>query len=106
MTTRELGFLFVALGFLVFGVECAYGQDLDCRLLTDMALVSRALAEDKVTPEQSERIMLRIYARTEPSIDIIRALLSAAGKDGSAPSSFAERIGTVCSTGVKSKVKT
>lgn len=73
----------------------------DCALLADMALVSRALAEDGLKPDQAERIMLRIYASHPTGLETIRAAVKAGQSDRSSPVDFGTRVGMSCMQGLR-----
>lgn len=70
----------------------------ECALAADMALVARALAEDKIDRDKASSIMARIYtAESERGRDLVKAIIGAAFHP-SAPSAaqFSELLGQTC----------
>lgn len=100
---RLIGFVLVlvAVAFTVVYVTKAYAAPRvqsgeECQLLADMALVARALAEDKMPRDQADRIMARIYKVTEHGVAFMNLITAAAYRDEGGAGDFASRFLQTC----------
>ena len=89
--------LALAWGSAAFGAPRATNER-ECTIAADMAVVARALAEEKLEPPKAELIMRRIYD-VSPSAkgqQLLQTILSAAYRQREPAGKFASKLFTVC----------
>jgi hypothetical protein len=70
----------------------------ECTLAADMAIVARALAEERLDPGRAETVMRRIYdlSLAADREELMRAILDAAYREREPAGRFATRLFGVC----------
>ena len=87
----------LALGSLTASAQGGPGPGQDCTSLGEVALVARALAEEKVDKPRAHSILRRIYEiPDEQARRLARVVVESAYKDSSPAGEFALKFETVC----------
>lgn len=100
---ERLGWLVVGMLFLlILGVYDARGaptvqDEQECAELADMALVARALAEEKIEQPRARSVLSRIYVMPDERAQLLaRLLIDSAYRDSLPPGQFATRFQVAC----------
>jgi hypothetical protein len=69
----------------------------DCSAFSEVALLARALAEERIDKPRAQAILKRVYnLPDEPARKLARQVLESAYRDSSTPADFAVNFETVC----------
>jgi hypothetical protein len=104
--TRRIGFaIFVALSLVMLTLPLwappakaaprAQSAE-ECTLIADMAVVARALAEEKVDQALAEPIMLRIYDLKPRGLEMLRAVIVASFAQNESAEAWSAKVHLTC----------
>jgi hypothetical protein len=89
--------LLLAWGSAVFAAPRAENEQ-ECTIAADMAVVARALAEERLEPPRAELIMRRIYdvAPSARGQELLQTIIEAAYREREAAGEFASKLFVAC----------